>query len=53
MRDYVHVTDLAQGHLAALRYLDAHEGVLTVHLGTGRGYSVLEMARAFERASGQ
>ena len=53
VRDTIHVVDIAQGHLAALRYLDAHEGVLTVHLGTGRGYSVLEMARAFERASGQ
>jgi len=53
VRDYIHVGDLAQGHLAALRYLAAHEGVLTVNLGTGRGYSVLEMVRAFERASGR
>ena len=53
VRDYVHVVDLAQGHLAALRYLDANEGVITVNLGTGRGYSVLEMVRAFERASGR
>ena len=51
VRDYIHVMDLAQGHLAALRYLDGHEGVLTVNLGTGRGYSVLEMVSAFERAS--
>jgi len=43
--------DLAQGHLAALRYLDGHAGVLTVNLGTGRGYGVLEMVSAFERAS--
>lgn len=53
VRDYIHVVDLAQGHLAALRYLDAHEGVLTANLGTGRGHSVLEMVRAFERASGR
>ena len=53
VRDYIHVVDLAQGHLAALRYLEAHEGVLTVNLGTGRGYSVLELVHAFERASGR
>lgn len=53
VRDYIHVVDLAQGHLAALRYLQAHEGVLTVNLGMGCGYSVLEMVRAFERVSGR
>ena len=53
VRDYIHVTNLAQGHVAALRYLNAYEGVLTVNLGTGRGYSALEMVRAFERASGR
>ena len=52
VRDYIHVADLAQGHLAALSYLEGHPGVLTANLGTGRGYSVLEMVRAFERASG-
>lgn len=53
VRDYIHVVDLAQGHVAALRYLESRPGVLTVNLGTGRGYSVLEMVRAFERASGR
>jgi UDP-glucose 4-epimerase len=52
VRDYIHVTDLARGHLAALAHLPA-AGVMTVNLGTGRGYSVLEMVRAFEQASGQ
>ena len=52
VRDYIHVVDLAVGHVKALeRSGDA--GVLTVNLGTGRGYSVLEMVRAFERASGR
>lgn len=53
VRDYIHVVDLARGHLAALRALKAAEGVLTVNLGTGQGYSVLDMVRAFESASGQ
>lgn len=53
VRDYIHVVDLAQGHLAALDKLQEHEGVLTVNLGTGRGYSVLEVVSAFERASGK
>ncbi|MGQ9686851.1 MAG: UDP-glucose 4-epimerase GalE [Thiobacillaceae bacterium] len=53
VRDYIHVVDLAEGHVAALRYLDAHEGVVTVNLGTGRGYSVLDMVRAFSAASGR
>ena len=52
VRDYIHVADLAQGHLAALSYLDEHPGVLTANLGTGRGHTVLEMVHAFERASG-
>ena len=52
VRDYIHVVDLAEGHLAALDYLAANPGLLTVNLGTGRGYSVLEIVRAFERASG-
>ena len=52
VRDYIHVVDLARGHLAALEHLPA-SGVLTVNLGTGRGYSVLEMVRAFEQASGR
>jgi UDP-glucose 4-epimerase len=53
VRDYIHVVDLARGHVAALRYLERHAGVATVNLGTGRGYSVLEMVRAFETASGR
>jgi UDP-glucose 4-epimerase len=53
VRDYIHVVDLALGHLAALRALERQPGVLTVNLGTGRGYSVLEMVRAFEQASGR
>ena len=51
-RDYIHVTDLAEGHVAALRYLREHTGLLTVNLGTGRPVSVLEMVRSFEKASG-
>jgi UDP-glucose 4-epimerase len=51
IRDYIHVVDLAQGHVAALRYLEAHRGVLTVNLGTGRGSSVLDVVKAFEKAS--
>ncbi|MBA4004247.1 MAG: UDP-glucose 4-epimerase, partial [Delftia sp.] len=53
VRDYIHVTDLARGHLAALRYLREQQGLLTVNLGTGRPVSVLEMVKAFERASGR
>lgn len=53
VRDYIHVTDLALGHLAALQTLPKMNGVITVNLGTGRGYSVLEMVRAFEAASGK
>ncbi len=53
VRDYIHVTDLAEGHVAALRYLLDSKRSITVNLGTGRGYSVLELVRAFERASGR
>ena len=53
VRDYLHVMDLARGHLAALAYLDEHARSLAVNLGTGRGYSVLEVVKAFERASGR
>ncbi|HRP27257.1 MAG TPA: UDP-glucose 4-epimerase GalE [Burkholderiaceae bacterium] len=53
VRDYIHVTDLAEGHVAALRWLLANDGSLTVNLGTGRGYSVLDVVHAFERASGR
>lgn len=51
VRDYIHVTDLARGHLLALDYLGDRPGVHTFNLGTGRGYSVLEVVAAFERAS--
>lgn len=51
VRDYVHVVDLARGHLAALDALRKRPGVLTLNLGTGRGYSVIEMVRAFAAAS--
>jgi UDP-glucose 4-epimerase len=53
VRDYIHVVDLARGHLAALDALARQPSLLTVNLGTGHGYSVLEMVRAFEQASGR
>ena len=53
VRDYIHVMDLAEGHKAALGFLQTNPGWHAVNLGTGRGYSVLEMVRAFEAASGQ
>lgn len=53
VRDYIHVMDLAAGHLAALEFLEANGGLETVNLGTGKGYSVLEMVSAFEQASGK
>jgi UDP-glucose 4-epimerase len=52
IRDYIHVMDLADGHVAALGYLAHHPGWSAINLGTGRGYSVLDVIRAFERASG-
>lgn len=53
VRDYVHVVDLARGHIAALAALKRGPSGFTVNLGTGRGYSVLEVIAAFERASGR
>ncbi len=53
VRDYIHVVDLAKGHLAALAQGRRQKGVFTVNLGTGIGYSVLDMVRAFEKASGR
>jgi UDP-glucose 4-epimerase len=53
VRDYIHVVDLADGHLKALEYLQTQGGLLTVNLGTGIGYSVLDMVQAFEKASGK
>jgi UDP-glucose 4-epimerase len=52
MRDYIHVEDLASGHLAALDYIEQNPGVLTVNLGNEKPHSVLEVVRAFEKASG-
>jgi UDP-glucose 4-epimerase len=53
VRDYIHVQDLAVGHVAALRALLARQESFTVNLGTGRGQSVLDVVHAFERASGR
>jgi UDP-glucose 4-epimerase len=53
MRDYIHVVDLAIGHVKTLDKLATSSGVVTYNLGTGRGNSVLEMVRAFEQASGR
>ncbi|GIU36988.1 UDP-glucose 4-epimerase GalE [Shewanella schlegeliana] len=52
VRDYIHVVDLAIGHLRALDKLQTQSGLVTYNLGTGQGYSVLEMVKAFEKASG-
>ena len=51
VRDYIHVMDLAEGHVAAVERMEALPGCTSVNLGTGRGYSVLEVVEAFERAS--
>ncbi len=53
VRDYIHVVDLAIGHLKALEKLREKPGVITYNLGTGRGYSVLDVVEAFEKASGK
>ena len=53
VRDYIHVVDLAEGHLRALEALDSRVGAHVWNLGTGKGYSVLEMIRAFEETSGR
>ena len=52
VRDYIHVVDLAKGHLAALRFTQTHSGTEIINLGTGVGYSVLDVIRAFEKANG-
>ena len=53
VRDFIHVMDLAEGHAAALPYAAEHTGWIAVNLGCGRGYSVLDIVHAFERASGK
>jgi UDP-glucose 4-epimerase len=51
VRDYIHVSDLAEGHVAALRRLFDHPGSITVNLGTGHGHSVLDVVKTYARAS--
>ncbi|HZV97351.1 MAG TPA: UDP-glucose 4-epimerase GalE [Methylophilaceae bacterium] len=53
VRDYIHVVDLALGHVAALKVLAERKGVITVNLGTGRGYSVLDLVNSFTKVSGR
>ena len=53
VRDYIHVLDLAQGHVKALEKLSENPGLVTYNLGTGKGYSVLELVKAFSKASGK
>jgi UDP-glucose 4-epimerase len=53
VRDYLHITDLAEGHVAAIRFLEDFKGTEAVNLGTGRGTSVLEIVNAMEKAIGK
>ena len=53
VRDYIHISDLAKGHVAAINYAEIHSGAEVFNLGTGRGTSVLELVSAFEEASGR
>lgn len=53
IRDYIHVVDLARGHVKALKKLDENPGLVTYNLGTGHGYSVLQLVDAFSKASGK
>jgi UDP-glucose 4-epimerase len=53
VRDYIHVTDLAKGHVCAIRKLESDPGLVIYNLGTGKGYSVLEVIHAFEKACGR
>ncbi len=53
VRDYIHVVDLAKGHVAAIKKLEEKQGVLIYNLGTGKGYSVLDVVHAFEKACGK
>ena len=52
VRDYIHVVDLAKGHVAAVTYMESNKGEAVFNLGTGTGYSVLDMVKAFETANG-
>jgi UDP-glucose 4-epimerase len=52
VRDYIHVVDLADGHVAAMRYAADHKGCEVFNLGTGTGYSVLDVVKTFEKANG-
>lgn len=52
VRDYIHVVDIAKGHIAALNYAMSHKGAEVINLGTGNGYSVLELVQTFERVNG-
>lgn len=52
VRDYIHVIDIAKGHIAALKYAMSHKGAEIINLGTGNGYSVLELVKTFERVNG-
>ena len=52
VRDYLHVVDLAKGHIRAIEYAQKNTGVIAVNLGTGNGFSVLDIVKAFERATG-
>ena len=53
VRDYIHVVDLARGHVAAINYMRQHKGESVFNLGTGNGYSVLDMVHAFEKVTGK
>lgn len=53
VRDYIHISDLADGHIKALQKLSEHPGLVTYNLGTGVGYSVLEIIKSFEKACGK
>jgi UDP-glucose 4-epimerase len=52
VRDYIHVVDLAKGHVKALEYAEKRTGTEIINLGTGKGYSVLDIVKAFEQANG-
>ena len=53
VRDYIHVVDLARGHVCSIRKLETNCGLFICNLGTGKGYSVLEVLHAFEKACGK